>query len=184
MELKDVSSPTGLAHPRHQESIQWNWKTLATTTWGYMVPSPESIQWNWKLTPSRQPVLIEGINVGNPFNGIESRELVCLPNNAVNRARIHSMELKVKCEDILTRLELCYLLNPFNGIERLLGPGTLYKLQPSNPFNGIESFSKASTKLDPTSFIESIQWNWKWGGVGWWFVGLKRTRNPFNGIER
>jgi hypothetical protein len=75
--------------------------------------------------------------VQNPFNGIESLKS---PGESLSlRRRIHSMELKVY---IGFGVRGCYVVNPFNGIERGTGATRIpsgFRSSTPNPFNGIES---------------------------------------------
>ena len=73
----------------------------------------ESIQWNWKIGITH--LLRFGVNVRNPFNGIESLHHEH-PAGLVT-GRIHSMELKVGLFSWKQVGVGFIALNPFNGIE-------------------------------------------------------------------
>ena len=48
MELKGSDWADCNSYINIEESIQWNWKLLAFSAWGYSLEPWESIQWNWK----------------------------------------------------------------------------------------------------------------------------------------
>ena len=97
----------------------------------------------------------------NPYNGIESYtviDMVPAPGDVIG---IHTMELKGLSYRPRSTRNAGYFMNPYNGIERDLGPPKPNPLSYKNPYNGIESWrlkAKLLNPLDPNPYngIESI----------------------------
>ncbi len=98
MELKvTVTCTTGAFAPG--ESIQWNWKVATPIRFRLRVQRIHSMELKARRSVWPSAILMRR----NPFNGIEREYLDSL--SAEERARIHSMELKVKDPSYSTSLQ-------------------------------------------------------------------------------
>jgi len=109
-------------------------------------------------------VLLAYIHAGLPHLGIHSMELKGkrYVSEAWRGWYYESIQWNWKAHYIYTVTKPNILLNPFNGIERLI-------------------FLRAN--LLRTAREESIQWNWKGRNLVQRYKRVDTLRNPFNGIE-